>query len=161
MSGMTDVLVIVAVVGLVLARQFKPQLVADDKRWWVLPAVLVFLAVREPGLIDPGQQAWAVGLLAAEVLTGVAMGAAWAWSARVWTTPDGAVWSRGTRATAAVWLGGIAVRAGTYGLGVLAGIQQGRGGMLLALAATLLVRTGLLLRRARSATPSYRVSAVG
>ncbi len=156
MSGLADVLVALAVVVLIVIRQIRPQRVTPGRRWWVVPAVLVVFALRSPGthgFID-AQRPLASGLLlAAELVTGLLMGAAWAWTSRVWTESDGSVWARGTKATTAVWIGGIALRLGLAGLGALIGVRQGTGALLLALAVSLLVRSGILVWRARSVSP--------
>jgi hypothetical protein len=49
-----------------------------------------------------------------------------------------------------VWFVGIALRAGLYALGAALGVHQESSALLLALAATLLVRSGVLALRARS-----------
>ncbi|MEU6381513.1 DUF1453 domain-containing protein [Streptomyces sp. NPDC046909] len=154
MSGLVDAFLIVAVVALVIARQFRAQQLDTARRWWVLPVVLAVVACREPGLVDAHHHTASVLLLAAELLIGLATGAAWAWTTRIWTEPDGAVWSRSTRASGLVWFIGIALRAGLYGLGAALGIHQDSSALLLALAATLLVRSGILAWRARSSHPA-------
>ncbi|MFD6437739.1 DUF1453 domain-containing protein [Streptomyces venezuelae] len=155
MSGLTNALVICAVVVLVVVRQFKAQEIGTDRRWWLIPAVLVFMAVREPGLIDPQHRVTSVTLLAAELLVGLAMGAGWARTSHVWTEPDGTAWSKGTKATAVVWAVGIGLRAGLFGIGSLLHVRQGTPGLMLALAATLLVRSGLLILRAGTRPAAY------
>ncbi|MEU7583106.1 DUF1453 domain-containing protein [Streptomyces sp. NPDC041068] len=154
MSGLTNALVICAVVVLVVVRQFKAQQIGADRRWWLIPAVLVVMAVREPDLIDSRHQAASVTLLAAELVVGLAMGAGWARTSHVWTEPDGTVWSKGTKATAVVWAVGIGLRAGLFGIGALLHVRQGSAALMLALAATLLVRSGLLVLRTGSGTGS-------
>ncbi|MBH1938617.1 hypothetical protein I5Q34_30900 [Streptomyces sp. AV19] len=67
MSGPVSVLVVV--------RQVKPQkVVSGSRRWWVVPAVLAVVALREPGLVDGGHRAASVGLLAAGALLGIGTG---------------------------------------------------------------------------------------
>ncbi|MGX1674391.1 DUF1453 domain-containing protein [Streptomyces sp. NPDC055400] len=154
MSGLTNVLVIVAVVVLVVVRQFKAQQITMDKRWWVVPAVLVFMALREPGLLDSHHQALSASLMGLELLVGIALGTGWAWTTRIWTAQDGTVWSKSTKAGGAVWVVGIAVRAGLYAAGAALGIKQGSAALMLALAATLLVRSGVLIWRAQSLRPA-------
>ncbi|WP_369213582.1 DUF1453 domain-containing protein [Streptomyces flavofungini] len=158
MSGPVNALVICAVVVLVVVRQFKAQQVGTDRRWWLIPAVLVVMAVREPGLIDPHHRTTAVALLAAELLVALAMGAGWARTSHLWTEPDGTVWSKGTKATAAVWAAGIGLRLGLFGIGSLLHVRQTSSALMLALAATLLVRGGLLLLRSGAAHPTYRIA---
>lgn len=149
MSGLSTVPVVIAVVALVVIRQIRPQRVVVGSRWWAVPAVLAFLALREPGLLDAHHRPASVIFLAADLLTGVIMGAAWASTSRIWTEPDGSVWARGTKATAAVWIGGIVVRVGLVGLAALMGVHQGQGALMLALAGSLLVRFGVLVWRAQ------------
>ncbi|MFF2505921.1 DUF1453 domain-containing protein [Streptomyces sp. NPDC058067] len=159
MSGLTNVLVIIAVVVLVVARQFAAQQITADKRWWVVPAVLVFMAVRKPDLLDPHHQALSAALIGLELLVGLAIGAGWAWTTRLWTAQDGAVWSRSTKASGAVWIVGVAIRVGLYAAGAAFGVKQGSAALMLALAATLLVRSGVLVWRAQSLRPAPQEAA--
>jgi hypothetical protein len=150
MSGLVDAFLIVAVVVLVIARQFRAQQIDTGRRWWVLPAVLAVVALREPGLVDAHHHTASVLLLTAELLVGLGTGAAWAWTTRIWVESDGAVWSRSTKASGAVWFVGIGLRGGLYALGAALGVHQDSSALLLALAATLLVRAGILAWRAQS-----------
>ncbi|MFD4408602.1 DUF1453 domain-containing protein [Streptomyces sp. NPDC058476] len=158
MSGLVNALVICAVVVLVIARQFRTSRVGTDKGWWVVPAVLVFIAAREPGVIDAHHRTEAIVLLGAELLIGLATGAGWAWTTRIWAEPDGSVWSKSTKASVAVWIVGIGLRVGLFGIGALLGVHQGSSALLLALAATLLVRSGLLVWRSQSLAPAHEQS---
>ncbi|MFE2944519.1 DUF1453 domain-containing protein [Streptomyces sp. NPDC059255] len=152
MSSLSDVLLIAAVVVLVVARQFRAQRVAaGGRRPYVLPAVLVLLALRQPGLLGAHDRPLSLALLGVELVVGVVMGAGWAWTSRLWTEPDGTVWSKGTRATLAVWGAGIAVRLGLMGAGALLGVHQGSGALMLSLAASVLVRQATLTWRVRTA----------
>ena len=159
MSGLVDALVVLAVAVLVITRQFRTQRIAEDRRWWVVPAVLVFLVLREPGLLDPHHRTVSALLLGAEFLIGLATGAGWAWTTRIWRTPDGVVWSRSTKASVLVWTVGIALRAGLFGLGVVLGLRQDPSALLLALAVTLLMRSGTMAWRAQTLSPSSGLSA--
>ncbi|MEU6996395.1 DUF1453 domain-containing protein [Streptomyces sp. NPDC046465] len=159
MSGLTNALVICAVVALVVVRQFKAQQIGADRRWWLIPAVLVFMAVREPGLIDAHHRTASAALLAAELVVGLAVGVGWARTSYVWTDPDGTAWSKGTKATAVVWVAGTGLRAGLFGVGSLLHVRQGSASLMLALAATLLVRGGLLLLRTGSGHTAFGVAA--
>ncbi|MGW1893008.1 DUF1453 domain-containing protein [Streptomyces sp. NPDC002004] len=150
MSPLLDAAVIAAVVVLVVFRQLRAQQVGADRRWWLIPCVMAFLSVRQGGLVDPHHPGTSVLLLVGELVVGLVMGAAWATTSRIWKEPDGTVWARGTKATVAAWVIGIALRIGLVGLGTLAGIHQGTGAVLLALAVSLLMRSMLLMWRARS-----------
>ncbi|MFD0303997.1 DUF1453 domain-containing protein [Streptomyces sp. NPDC127119] len=159
MSGLVDVLAIVAVVVLVIARQFRPRQLDADRRWWVVPGVLVFLAVREPGLLDPGHRTASALLLGVELLVALVTGLGWAWTTRIWAMPDGEVWSKGTKAGVGVWITGIALRTGLVGLGAAFGLHQNTSALLLGLALTLLVRSGILAWRAQGLRPATGRSA--
>ncbi|WP_371565333.1 DUF1453 domain-containing protein [Streptomyces canus] len=154
MSGLVDALLIVVAVVVVIARQFRASRIDTGRRWWLLPAVLAVVALREPGLVDAHHRTASAALLTAELLTGLAIGAGWAWTSRIWTEPDGAVWSRSTKASGAVWAAGIGLRVGLFALGAALGVHQDSSALLLALAATLLVRSGILVGRAHSLRPA-------
>lgn len=154
MSGLVNALVIVAVVALVVVRQFRTRRIGTDRRWWLVPAIVAVLALREAGILDPRHRTESVLLLGAELLIGLLTGVGWAWTTRVWVEADGAVWSKSTKASVAVWIVGITLRVGLFGLGTALGVHQESSALLLALAATLLVRSGILVRRAQSVTPA-------
>lgn len=161
MSGLVNALVIIAVIVLVVVRQCSAQRISDGRRWWVLPGVLFFVALREPGLVDPHHRTASAVVLGAELAVGLATGAGWAWTSRVWRAEDGSLWSKGSRATALVWAGGLALRAALYGVAVMLGVHQGSPALLAALAATLLIREGLLARRAAAISGSRSGPVVG
>ncbi|MGW2212466.1 DUF1453 domain-containing protein [Streptomyces sp. NPDC001781] len=152
MSGFVDALVIVAVAVLVIARQFRTHAIDAERRWWLAPAILAVMALRGPGAVDSHHRVESLGLLVAEVAVGLATGAGWAWTTRIWRAPDGSVWSRSTNASAAVWAGGIALRGGLFGLGHVLGVRQDSAALMLGLAVTLLVRGAITARRARLLT---------
>ncbi|MFF2652758.1 DUF1453 domain-containing protein [Streptomyces sp. NPDC058045] len=149
MSTLVDVLATVLVVALIVSRQIRPQQLGSEPRWWVGPAVLAALSVHGGGLVDPHHQVVSMALLCAEVAVGIGMGAAWAFTSKLWQDEEGTTWVRGTRATAAAWVLGILLRLGLLGLGLLVGVHQGTGALLLALAVSLLVRKAVLLWRAQ------------
>ncbi|MEU6245292.1 DUF1453 domain-containing protein [Streptomyces sp. NPDC047024] len=150
MSGLVNALVIVVIAAIVIARQFRARAVDTDRRWWLLPAVLAFMALRDPGILDDHHHVGSAALLAVEILVGLGIGAGWGWTSRLWTAEDGVVWTRSTRASGLVWIVGIALRLGLFALGRGFGIHQDSSALMLGLAATLLVRTGVLTWRARS-----------
>jgi hypothetical protein len=162
MSGtIANVLITVAVLALVVSRQFRARRVGTDRRVWVLPLVLAALALRDPHLVDPAHRTAAVALLAAGVLLAGVSGCVWGWTTRVWREADGTVWSRGTRVTVAAWAGTLLLRAGLYGLGSGLGVRQNSQGLLLTVAALLLARGAVVAWRARTLEPTYRVPAAG
>ncbi|GAA4017170.1 DUF1453 domain-containing protein [Streptomyces plumbiresistens] len=154
MPGLVDALMIVAVVVLVAVRQFRPGRIDTQRRWWLLPAVLAVVALREPHMVDAHHPAASVALLVAELITGLGIGAGWARTTRIRVEPNGAVWSKSTTASGVVWVVGIGLRVGLFALGAALGIHQDSSALLLALAATLLVRSGMLARRAQSLHPA-------
>ncbi|MER5429059.1 DUF1453 domain-containing protein [Streptomyces sp. NPDC002588] len=157
MSGLVNALVIVAVVVLVITRQFRASRIDTDRRWWLLPGILAVTALREPDLLDAHHHTWAALLLGAQLIVGVVMGAGWAWTTRVWAEPDGAVWSKSTTASLGVWIVGIGLRVGLFAFGAALGVHQDGSALMPALAGTLLVRSGILMWRAQNLgrTPSY------
>jgi hypothetical protein len=161
MSGLVDALVIAAVTALVIARQVRAARVDAGRRWWLLPGILVVVALRGPGLLDARHHTASAALLAVELLVGLAIGAGWAWTTRLWTEPDGTVWSKSSKASAVVWLVGITVRVGLFALGTTLGVHQGSSALMIALAATLFVRSAVLVQRARWIQESAGPTAYG
>ncbi|WP_377269057.1 DUF1453 domain-containing protein [Peterkaempfera sp. SMS 1(5)a] len=162
MSGsVTDVLIPLAAVVLVLVRQFRARRVGDDRKIWLIPLVLAVLAFRDPHLIDPAHRAAALLLLGAELLVAAGSGCAWAWTTRIWRDADGSVWAKGTWVSFAAWIGMVVVRIGLFGLGSALGVHQSSNGLLLSVAAMLLVRGAVVAWRAGNLEPSYRVPAAG
>jgi hypothetical protein len=158
MSGLVNGLVIAAVVVLVLVRQFRARQIGAGRRWWLLPVILAAVALRRPGIVDAHHRTESVVLLGVELLIGLATGAGWAWTTRIWAEPDGSVWSKSTKASVTVWIVGIALRVGLFALGAAFGVQQDSSAVLVALAATLLVRSGILVWRAQTLAPAVGVT---
>ncbi|MET8248416.1 DUF1453 domain-containing protein [Streptomyces sp. NPDC005202] len=161
MSGLVNALVIVIVAALVISRQFRARRLDADRRWWLLPAILAVVALREPGIVDAHHRTESVLLLAAELVIGLGTGAGWAWTTRIWVEADGTVWTKSTKASVTVWIGGIALRVGLFALGALLGVHQDSSALLLALAGTLLVRSGILVWRTQSLTSATRTTTYG
>ncbi|QNP69761.1 DUF1453 domain-containing protein [Streptomyces roseirectus] len=149
MAGFVDALVIGAVVALVVVRQFRAAPVDAGRRWWLVPGVLAVMAVREPGLLDAGHRTASAVLLGSEVLVGLVTGAGWAWTTRMWVAADGVVWCRSGKASAAVWGVGVVLRVGLIGIGAAIGVHPHSSALMLSLAATLLVRSGVVAWRAQ------------
>ncbi|MFI6559795.1 DUF1453 domain-containing protein [Streptomyces sp. NPDC050534] len=154
MSGLVNALMIAAVVVVVIVRQFRAQQIGAGRRWWLVPLILAVVALREPGILDVHHRTASAVLLGAELLIGLATGAGWAWTTRIWAQPDGSVWSKSTKASVTVWVIGIALRVGLYALGAAVGVHQDSAALLVALAATLLVRSGILIWRAQTVAPA-------
>ncbi|MER5638702.1 DUF1453 domain-containing protein [Kitasatospora sp. NPDC002227] len=157
MSAGFNVLIVLAVTILVIARQFRARQLDSEKRVWLIPLILAVLSLRDPALVDPHHQVAAICLIAVGMAVEIALGSVWGWTSRLWRESDGSVWVKGTPAALAAWLGMMVVRGGLYGTGAALGVRQGTSDLLLALAALLLVR-GLVLRwRAERLVASYRV----
>lgn len=152
MSGLVNALVIVAVVAVVIVRQFRARQIGTDRRWWLLPVILGVVALREPGLLDAHHHTASALLLGVELVIGLVTGAGWVWTTRLWVESDGSVWSKSTKASGGVWVVGIALRVGLMALGAAVGVHQDSSALMLGLAATLLVRSGVLTWRAQSFT---------
>ncbi|WP_275462621.1 DUF1453 domain-containing protein [Streptomyces noursei] len=162
MSGLLNIAVLIAVVAIVFARQFTAQrITSEGRKWWLMPVILIFMALRQPGLVDPSHRAASVVLLVVTLLIGLASGAAWAWTTRIWTDENGAVWTKGTWAAAGVWLGGMALRLGLMGIAAAFGVHQSSQTTLLSVAAMLLTRAGVTAWRAQGAQQTYRVPVAG
>ncbi|MGG2459165.1 DUF1453 domain-containing protein [Streptomyces sp. RGM 3693] len=162
MSGLLNIAVLIAVVAIVFARQFTAQrITSEGRKRWLMPVILVFMALRQPGLLDSAHRAASVVLLVATLLIGLASGAAWAWTTRMWTDENGAVWTEGTWAAAGVWLCGIALRLGLMGIAAVLGVHQGSQATLLSVAAMLLTRAGVTTWRAQGLQHTYRVPVAG
>ncbi|MEW1752562.1 DUF1453 domain-containing protein [Streptomyces angustmyceticus] len=162
MSGLLNIVVITAAVAWVCIRQFTARRVTSEgKKTWLVPVVLMALAVRQPGLLDPGHHMASAVLLGVEILIGLACGVGWAWTTRIWTDADGAVWSKGGWAAAGVWLCGMALRLGLMGIAAAMGIHQGSAATMLSIGAMLLTRAGATAWRAQALQQTYRVPVVG
>ncbi|MFF2727335.1 DUF1453 domain-containing protein [Streptomyces sp. NPDC058008] len=158
MPELFNVLVIVAVVALIVSRQFSARRVGDGKRWWILPLVLSVVALRGDGALDDRHVALSAVMLCAGLVVGLVTGAGWGWTARLWQGPDASVLSRGTRATALVWAGGITLRLALAASAVLLGVHQGTAALLIPLAALLFARGGVLALRSRDLRAQYGVT---
>ncbi|MCL7494704.1 DUF1453 domain-containing protein [Streptomyces sp. MCA2] len=162
MSGLLNIVVITAVVAWVVVQQFTAQRVSSEgKKWWLIPVVLTVMSVRQPGLMDSQHPTASAVLLGVEILIGLACGAGWAWTTRLWTEADGTVWAKGGWAAAGVWFCGMALRVGLMGIAAAMGIHEGSAATMLSVAAMLLTRTGVTTWRARSVQQTYRVPVAG
>ncbi|MFF3745513.1 DUF1453 domain-containing protein [Streptomyces kronopolitis] len=162
MSSSLNIVVIIGVIALVFIRQFSAQRISSEgKARWLIPVVLTVMALRQPGLVDPAHHMASGVLLGAEVVIGLACGAGWAWTTRIWTGDDGAVWTKGSWAAAGVWACGMALRVGLMGIAAVLGIHQGSAATMLSVAAMLLTRAGVTTWRAQGLQRTYRVPVAG
>jgi hypothetical protein len=141
-------LIVLAVVGLVVARRFTRRRV-DERRLLVIPLVLGGIGIAQGGAADPRHFALSVGLLAAEIVAALLLGLGLGATMHLWREVDGSLWSQGTWATFGVFLASIAVRGGLFGLGYAAGVRPGSGTVLISVAAWLLAQNALLSWRSR------------
>ncbi|MFC7302692.1 DUF1453 domain-containing protein [Streptomyces monticola] len=145
---MQEFLILAAVLAVVLVQQFRPQKVATDRRHgWLLPAALVLVSLRGPGLVDGEQAALSAVLLAAVLAAGIGTGVLWAWTSRTWTDSEGVIRVQGGVRSAVVWAGGLAAQLALYGVALPTGVQQSGAAAVPALAAVLLARTAVLTWR--------------
>lgn len=162
MSGLLNIVVITAAIAWVFIRQFTAQRVTSEgKKRWLIPVVLTALAVRQPGLLDPGHHTESAVLLGVEILIGLGCGVGWAWTTRIWTDADGVVRSKGGWAAAGVWLCGMVLRLGLMGIAAAMGVHQGSAATMLSVAAMLLTRAGVTTWRAQASQQTYRVPVAG
>ncbi|MGW2376050.1 MULTISPECIES: DUF1453 domain-containing protein [Kitasatospora] len=159
MSALVNLLVIAAVVVLVVGRQMRVKRLDTERRFWVLPLVLGVIALRDPQIIDHQHTALSATLLAAGLVTTLAMGSVWGWTVRIWRDDDGHVLVKGTKATMAAWGGTLAIRIGLYAAGSALGVHQAGSSLMLGMAVLLLVRSLVVNWRARTLEPS-RATAV-
>jgi len=162
MSSPANVVIIIAVVGYVIARQFQARRFSGNaRRMLILPAVLAVLALDSHNLLDPHHRGVSAVLLIVGVILEVGMGCVWGFTTRIWRDASGDIWAKGTKATALAWTGMLLIRAALIGIGSAMGVAVNESGILLSLAALLLVRSAVVTWRAREMSPAYRVPAVG
>jgi hypothetical protein len=149
MLGFANIIIIVGVLALVVSRQFRAQKFDGTRRFWVLPLILGAMALSDKHLIDSTHRMGSVALLAASLVVMVGMGSVWGWTMRLWRESDGSLWTKGTGATLAAWLGLLVVRIGIFALGSALHIHQATSALLLTLGVLLLTRGVVLNWRAR------------
>ncbi|MEZ0069193.1 hypothetical protein ABIA32_005237 [Streptacidiphilus sp. MAP12-20] len=156
MPAVANAVVIIAVVAYVLVRQFGARQFGNNpRRLLVIPAVLAFMALRDPHILDTKHQALSAVFLIVGVVLEIGLGAAWGFTTRIWQDADGTIWSKGTRASFFAWIGMVIVRIALYAAAAALGVAQGQAGLLLSLAALLLVRGAVVTWRAREFGPAY------
>lgn len=152
MSGtaVIDIVIGVAVVGLLLACQMRPRPVREGSaaRFSVILGIIGLIELSDATKghsVGTGPVAWIV----ASLVVGGALGAARAYSAKTWRLQDGSAMSQGTVVTAVLWV----VSLGAH-LAMEVGIDHstkivglGASSLLLYLAVTLGVQREVLRRR--------------
>jgi hypothetical protein len=107
---MDSAILIAAIALIVIYRQFQTRAIST-RGLVILPLALLVLGAN--GLAQtPPKGALAIGALALEAAIGIGLGALRGRSVLVWQDTGGTWWRRGTRTTAALWVGTIAVRIG-------------------------------------------------
>ncbi|MGW3045239.1 DUF1453 domain-containing protein [Kitasatospora sp. NPDC001159] len=157
MSSVASLLVIAAVVVLVVQRQMRVQRLDTERRFWLLPLILGVLALRDPQIIDHQHTALSVTLLAAGMVTVLAMGTVWGWTVQIWRASDGTVLLKGSKATLAAWGGMIAIRIGLYAIGSALHVHQAGSALMLGMAVLLLVRSLVVNWRVRTLEPAQTI----
>jgi hypothetical protein len=143
-----NALIIAAVVVLVISRRFRPRRL-DERKLLVIPIVVGIIGVAQGSTVDAHHVALSTGLLAAEVVAALFLGAGLGATMRVWREPDGSQWSKGTWATLGVFVASVAVRGGLYAAGYAAGVRPGSGTLLISVAAWLLAQNAVTAWRCR------------
>ncbi|SDZ27284.1 Protein of unknown function [Amycolatopsis xylanica] len=119
MSGVTQIVLIVAVIGYVLVRRMAGQ-PAEAKRMLVLPAILVVIGLSDIGSVT--RSGIALTFLVVTTALGVALGALRGLSIRLYHQ-DGLVFMRYTWVTVLLWVANIGVKVGSGAL--LAALDKG------------------------------------
>jgi hypothetical protein len=143
-----NALIIAAVVALMIFRRFRSRRL-DERKVLVVPVVIGIIGVAQGSTVDAHHVALSAGLLVAEIVAALLLGAGLGATMRVWREPDGSQWSRGTWATFGVFVASVAVRGGLFGLGYAAGVRPGSGTLLISVAAWLLAQNAVLAWRCR------------
>lgn len=111
--SVVDIVVGVAIVGLIMIRQLRVRPVAEDGRTALL-LVLGVLGVASMSRTLHGQQVpmSAIGVLVASLVLAAVLGGVRALSVRVWREPDGRALRQGSTVTAILWIVSIAAHLG-------------------------------------------------
>ncbi|MET0188976.1 MAG: hypothetical protein ABW212_08270 [Pseudonocardia sediminis] len=117
---LTTALVTVAIVGLVLYKQFSGRFVAAGNREVVLPFVVIGIGVVTVASAHPAVTGLGVALLAVELVLAAGLGVVRGYAFRL-ESRDGWLYRRGSAALLGAWLLTIAVRVGASFLGDAAG----------------------------------------
>jgi len=115
-NTVAQLLVVVAVLGLVISRRFRPRPVRGDARRWRLPLILMAIGLYSVVELTKGSHAITlngddIGYLVLGGLLSLALGAARGSTIRIYDE-GGVLVQRYAPATAALWLATILVRLG-------------------------------------------------
>lgn len=152
-----NIVAAVAVIAFVLYRQLQPRLIKED-RFWLIPVVIAGIGISQGGVVDQHHLPLSVGLIVVEAFAALALAFYRAYTVRVWRDERGLLWGQGTWQTVVAWIVSIAVRIGLVGAGMLMGVTQGEGGILVFLGLTLLVQNAVVTWRARDLSAAERVT---
>jgi hypothetical protein len=150
-GALIDIVIGVAVVGLLLARQMRARPVREGSATR-LSVILGIIGIIELSNAAKGHSVGTapVAWIVASLVVGGGMGAARAFSARIWRLQDGSAMSQGTPVTAVLWVVSLAAH-----LAMEVGIDHstkivglGASSLLLYLAVTLGVQREVIRRRA-------------
>ncbi|WP_130292262.1 hypothetical protein [Pseudonocardia sediminis] len=144
---LTTVLVTVAIVGLVLYKQFSGRFVAAGNREIVLPFVIIGIGVATLAATHPPVTGLGIALLAVELVLAAGLGIVRGYAFRL-ESRDGWLYRRGSAALLGAWMLTIAVRVGAS----LVGDSAGAGALIAATSAlvfggSLAVQAVVLRRR--------------
>lgn len=150
--GAVIVVAAIAVIGLMIWRRMRPQLVTP-KKLLVLPVVLAGVALlADHGLATRMAHPAALLLMVGAGVAAVGLGIARGMTMRV-QRQGPAIFKAGTRPTMWLWLVTIAVRIAVIGVSFAIGSPEGMGEMLLFLALTLGSESAVLLARSGAWQP--------
>ena len=152
-STVADVLLIVAAVVWVLARQV--QLARVKPRLLVLaPLVLAYFGIRALPA-STWHKGADLGLLAVSAVISIALGLSRGQTINVWREDDGTWWRRGSMRTLALWGALIVARGLLYGVDAAAGHREasGLGAVLVTLALSFAAQNTVTALRMNAAPP--------
>jgi hypothetical protein len=104
-TAAVNILIGVAVVGLLLVRQMQPRRARETSaaRMVLILGVIGLIEISD-ALKGHSVDAAAMALLIASLLLGGALGAVRASTVTLWRTEDGTAWRKGTLLTAVLWI---------------------------------------------------------
>ena len=145
---LANIVIAVAVIGLILYRQMRPTPVGGSPKTAVILTVIgAFVAVKS--IDGAGVSALDIVVLGASTVVGLAIAVVRAYTVRIYRDPaSNTAYGRGTALTAGLWLAGIAAHVG---IDLLASADLGGSTLLFYLGSVLLVQNLVVTARARRA----------